>query len=184
VRDVERVGDVPAVRPGLHQAGCEERRGPHRRPVPGDSSVAVEASGGFEEVAASDSPAAQQLDRIERPGRFEGDEVEIGRRVGRVGQERLQVDGERLWIAGGHGGRPVEVPEVPDLVTDGPALALRRAVPDLAADVGDQIIEGGVLSGEVADHLGQFVAATWHGRPPFENDLRSTGNLDPSSLPP
>ena len=123
--DVQGVGDVLAVRPGLHQPGRDRGRGAHVQPVPGQPGGGIGVRVARQEVPAGAPEPAQQV---------RGAEVAVlgGDLVGEVAApagQRLGVAAEQVRVTDRQQGRLVEVGQVADLIGDGPAHRGRGELP-------------------------------------------------------
>ncbi len=164
----QRVHDVHAVRPRLHEPRGEEGPGAHRRSVPDDPRVLAQRRGGLVETLAVGAPRAQLLAGREPAKGAQRVLVDaLGGRareeLGQLGAEAFRVDDRR-----GRGG--VEEGQVPDLVGHAPARARCRRAPLLGRDGGDDGVERALLVAEVCAQPLQVARllerAGRHGRDP------------------
>ena len=150
----EGVGDVLAVRPGLHQAGGDERGGRHVRAVPGVPHCRVEGGERRPRRRAARSPTRRLSAPGPRPaaaltGRHDLVGVAHGREGGAEGvgfahgERRLLVEPRQVGQRVGH---------VP---------AGRRGDQGQVGAV-DQPSEVGVLGGQVGAERGVEVGGEWH----------------------
>ena len=150
----DRVRDVLAVRPGLHQPGGDRRCRAHRRPEPWHPCRRVEAREGRQQASPGAVEPVTKLARTKVPVP-RGDRVRV---LGTAGQ--TCPDRGKLLATGRRGRRGlVEVGEVRDLVANGPArcrgellpLAVGQPIKDLPQRCG-LVVEVGEQGGDVSWH--------------------------------
>ncbi len=148
-RRAERVGDVLAVRPRLHDARGKRRRDAHVGPVPGHACPRVDGEQGLHHRGARVAEPHEQHIGCE-PAVLPCDDLgeTIGMREHRVALGTKAIGVERGTRRGG-----VEVREVADLITDGPAERRRRPIPVGGGQGIQQAFELTRLGREIAGEL-------------------------------
>ena len=124
-RDTERISDVVAMRPGLHEASRQRGNWPHRRAVPPN------AGGSWRRRQCLNHGGTHDREPREHLARFHRREV-VAHRVDEVAlaREFLGCLGrEALWIGDRHGLSLVECGQVGDLVEHGPRRRRRQCRP-------------------------------------------------------
>lgn len=143
----EGVGDVLAVRPGLHQPGGGHGGGAHRRPVPGEPDPGRDRAQGLLELLAAGPPAGEEFGgrQLRALLRALVDEAVGG------GEGLLGLGGEGVGVGGGEEGGPVGPGEVGDLMGDRPAGRGGRRGPPILAQLSDETVEFFTLVTQVVE---------------------------------
>ena len=150
----ERVRDIGAVRPGLHQPGREERPRAHRSSVPVDPGSFVHGRARPVERRPIGSPAFEHLRGRHRSVLLERDVVEA--RVFTAHEQLFDAVQIARRVDDRLGRRGVEVGEVSDLVRDIPPRTRCRCSPSFMVQRGDERVEGLLFVDEVVSDLAEF----------------------------
>ena len=146
--DSERVGDVDAVRPGLHQAGGGHRGPTHRWAEPVQFAAVGHGPQRGVQVGTGQPPGCQKFGRRQF-GRLGGAVVDEGGDRG-LGSDHQGV--ERRLIGDREQRHPVGPPQVPDLMGDGPPRGRRHQRPLLGRQWRDEGVERLALGVQIVDH--------------------------------
>ena len=147
-RDAERVGDVEAVRPGLHEAGGGHRGRAHRRPEPGH--LLAGGVGAQRLLERRTATARQRASRSARSALPPSSASASTKPSGRRSPARTSASQASLSVAAATATSSVQARWATWVATSQPARRGRRA-PAGVVEVGDEDrLEGGALGGEVA----------------------------------
>ena len=177
----DRVADILAVGPHLHQAGGEERLGTHRRAVPFDTCVFSERAARALEVVAMEAPLDELLGGGELPEAAECGLVD-GQLVLEVLEEFGARDREGTRVVDRQRCRGVEVGEVADLVADGPSGRWGGERPLLRCERGDDMIECLLLGDEIVDDIGDLHRAATVSATPSAHATEQWWSADPAGV--
>ncbi len=143
----EGVGDVLAVRPGLHQPSGGKAEGAHVRPEPRDPVLGPFGPEGVEHGGSLGSPPFENLCASLA---FAGAEV-LEAAAG--GDPTVLELGERLGVEHGEAGRHVGLNEVNNGVLDVPPLGGGDRFPLFFGEVNEELVQGEVFGFEVVTDL-------------------------------